>query len=367
MHSHLQGSTSYNKGILRALYSIWLTTFTHTLTDLGPEHASWLAPVAPILLSFFLPEEMRALWFCTGSHVHLQTKFLLQACESSIAALPMLNRTALVPNNHRNLHSWLLQHPQQQAAVQAALSSGTVRWFLWTYTAAAVGKLHSLNPGPSNLCNSDIYADHNVALAASGAEIEFFDPRLECYSWTLSCLSYLHMQLPAEQVLRSLVEDRVGDPAADAIVLSSTMAKEAATAAAAGAGREDQGVPPEAAAAVAAGTPTGDDSAEAAESAYKVEDAGGEDLGTLAEATSAQAAAGAVEGACELAAVAAPGGEAAAAAGRGELSEVAAPGGEVAAAAIGRKVTAAPGEGTATGGGGAVATAAPEGMENGRE
>ena len=175
------------------------------------EQGRWLALAAPLLLQLVVRyQHSKKLWGSFKGMLPRDSCSLLKAVAATISCLPMTSRASPTPDKYLPMQRWLQQHPQHLAAVQAAVSSPGVSWFLWSFAAAFTGRAAEVIGHKAPADGSQIMADHEPLLEYSANELKLASG-LEvrsCLLRLLSCLSHLHLHLPADQVLRDLVDIR---------------------------------------------------------------------------------------------------------------------------------------------------------------
>ena len=189
-----------------ALFTLWASVY-HLARKLASPQAPWLALSGPLLLRYChvgIGEE----WMQTAANLHC----LVQSCAFCSKAIPLVNQCSAAPaadSPPAAIQHWLQQHPQHLAALQAALVSPGLQRFLWQATAILTSGLHTSYKGASVVYSSPVPADHHSLSAGVELKGRVKDDLQVVIGLTgdlLSCLSYLHVTLPAEEMLKVMVE-----------------------------------------------------------------------------------------------------------------------------------------------------------------
>ena len=215
MHYQLQAQQNSQEsqlyGPADALFSLWRSVY-HFANKVASPQAAWLALSGALLLGYGrvgISEK----WMQSSAFVHC----LVQSCASCCKAVPLLNKCNAAPaadSPQAAIQQWLQQHPQHLAALQAALVSPGLQHFLWKATAILTSGLHTYYDGTSVVYSEAVPADHlslSAGVEFGGRPSEDSIMILEFMSDLLSCLSYLHVDLPAEGVLKVIVEGEQGE------------------------------------------------------------------------------------------------------------------------------------------------------------
>ena len=173
-----------------------------------PEQSRWLALAAPLLLD--LVDRHKDAWLSFKQNLPARSYRLLKAVAATISCLPMTSRASPTQDKYLPMQHWLQQHPQHLAALQAAVSSPGVSWFVWSFTAAYTAKAAGVIGYRTLTDGSPVMADHVALLEYIECELKFTaaDKIAICLLRLVFSLSHLHLHLPAEQVLRNMVKIR---------------------------------------------------------------------------------------------------------------------------------------------------------------
>ena len=190
--------------LVASIFNFWESS--HAACKVSkPEQSRWLALAALLFLDLVV--RYKGAWQSFKESLSGRSYRLLKAVAATISCLPMTSRASLTPDKYFPMQRWLQQHPQYLAALQAAISSPGVSWFLWSFTAAFTAQAAFSTSYKALADGSTISPDHGALLEFDPKELVMADPD-GMISRLLSCLSHLHMHLPAEQVLGDLVEIR---------------------------------------------------------------------------------------------------------------------------------------------------------------
>ena len=193
-----------------SVFAFWENSYAAcSLVERMHEQSRWLALAAPLLLDLVgrCRHSNKEGWSLLKQRLPNWTCSLLKAVAATISCLPMTSRASPTQDKYLPMQRWLQQHPQHLAAVQAAVSSPGVSWFLWSFAAAFTGKVAGAAAYQALADGSPIVPDHVALLEYNPTEFAMADPD-GMISMLLSCLCHLHLHLPAEQVLKDLLEIR---------------------------------------------------------------------------------------------------------------------------------------------------------------
>ena len=196
-------------GLILSLLAFWEMCWL-TCKGVGGsklQQARWLALAVPFLLELlghYIHRDQR-LHKALAVRLSGCTYKLLKAVSATISCLPMTSRACCTLDKYLPMQRWLQQHPQHLAAVQAAVSSPGVSWFLWSFAAAFTGKVAGAVGCKAPADGSPFPADHVALLEYDIRVATIPDPNRQL-TRLLSCLFHLHMHLPADQLIRELVD-----------------------------------------------------------------------------------------------------------------------------------------------------------------